>query len=385
MSGRGIASLLWAVALFAGCSDEGPTEPPAGESTTIVSLAAGALHTCALDDGGAVYCWGQPTEVGVEFQGGSNGPVRVELPGAASTIEAGANATCATLVDGARWCWGDVAGLGDPAILPRRDTALASGPDVAFGSNRSDRYRFPHRCVIDDDGAAECIGGNDALQLGSGDEQSYRVDVARPVAGGHRWTALGGGYRSTCGVSDDRKLMCWGEVAPASGYDTVPRNVVEPYWDELEWREVGLGAGFACGLAVSAGGEEQAFCWNFGTTATIGGAPFHGLTNPGRGTAISVGRDHVCLIDFGRVLCFGSNDHGQLGSGDRVATAEPALVPGRRDWVDIAAGARHTCALNEAGAVYCWGANDRGQMADDDVLDRLQPVHISFEAVRNSD
>ena len=65
--------------------------------------------------------------------------------------------------------------------------------------------------------------------------------------------------------------------------------------------------------------------------------------------------------------CWGSNDRGQLGLGDRLprgttAATVPASLPsvdlGRNRYaIAIACGAGSTCAILEGGGAVCWGAN----------------------------
>jgi alpha-tubulin suppressor-like RCC1 family protein len=58
------------------------------------------------------------------------------------------------------------------------------------------------------------------------------------------------------------------------------------------------------------------------------------------------------------VLCWGANDHGQLGR--RLAErsrAEPVEVPNLTRASALALGTKHTCAAL-GGSFVCWGAND---------------------------
>src|SRR5687768_16187039 len=72
---------------------------------------------------------------------------------------------------------------------------------------------------------------------------------------------------------------------------------------------------------------------------------------------------HTCVPrDDGRVMCFGSNDAGQLGdetTDDRVVP-EPVAVP---DIITVlAASSQHTCGRTNLGTLYCWGRNLDGQL-----------------------
>ena len=76
-------------------------------------------------------------------------------------------------------------------------------------------------------------------------------------------------------------------------------------------------------------------------------------------------------------MCWGSNDHGQLGDGTKDSRKAPADVSGLTAGViALAAGTGHTCALKKDGSVQCWGLNDHGQLGNGSNEDSLVPVDI---------
>lgn len=71
--------------------------------------------------------------------------------------------------------------------------------------------------------------------------------------------------------------------------------------------------------------------------------------------------DRTCTSDAAGVWCWGQNDFGQLGTGDRVARVVPTRVPGLPAGIlEVAQGPGHTCARAATG-VWCWGANLAGE------------------------
>ena len=135
---------------------------------------AGAYHTCALSDNGAVKCWG----LNSFGQLGLGNTTNVNLPTEVSFLEGGARATaisagiyhtCALFDNGAVKCWGrnnyGQLGLGNTTnvILPTVDLDLGSGVKVTAINAGAD-----HTCALFDNGAVKCWGLNYYGQLGLG-------------------------------------------------------------------------------------------------------------------------------------------------------------------------------------------------------------------------
>ncbi len=53
--------------------------------------------------------------------------------------------------------------------------------------------------------------------------------------------------------------------------------------------------------------------------------------------------------------CRGTNESGQLGDGSKTTRTSPVLVTTDHLFVDLAAGAQHTCGLLNNGNYACWG------------------------------
>jgi len=79
----------------------------------------------------------------------------------------------------------------------------------------------------------------------------------------------------------------------------------------------------------------------------------------------------------GSVVCWGIGEHGQAGDG----TTEDHLVPSApvqhlNDAVQLASGNAHTCARRANGSIVCWGSNEFGQLGDGTNTDRASPVTV---------
>ncbi|VDM63849.1 unnamed protein product [Angiostrongylus costaricensis] len=91
-------------------------------------------------------------------------------------------------------------------------------------------------------------------------------------------------------------------------------------------------------------------------------------------SSVSCGNFHTVLLAAdGSVFSFGSNCHGQLGTGDINSKIEPQLVllPSDVQVAQVAAGANHTVLRTTLGAVYTFGAHRMGQLIRFDLAIKL--------------
>ncbi|MBL8954393.1 MAG: hypothetical protein JNK82_26685 [Myxococcaceae bacterium] len=107
--------------------------------------------------------------------------------------------------------------------------------------------------------------------------------------------------------------------------------------------------------------------------------------------AISVGYTSACAVLKDRtVRCWGTNEFGQLGTGQLDITGmkptdpasetihQPAPVAGLNDAISVSVGRVLACALVSNGTVRCWGAG--GTLGDGTLEDRPAPVTVLTSA-----
>jgi len=103
-------------------------------------------------------------------------------------------------------------------------------------------------------------------------------------------------------------------------------------------------------------------------------------------SVIAAGARHTCALDAGRALCWGANENGQLGSGDLTSRDTPAPVAGELRFAQVTTGGSHSCGLTADGDAYCWGDDDHGQLGDATTTLRDAPVRVAgtsrFRALR---
>jgi alpha-tubulin suppressor-like RCC1 family protein len=96
------------------------------------------------------------------------------------------------------------------------------------------------------------------------------------------------------------------------------------------------------------------------------------------GTTITAGLAHTCALSgTGSVLCWGSNEFGQIGNASTTSITSPVQVVGlTSNVVSIAAGSESTCALTSEGTVWCWGDNSSGQLGNATFTQSTVPVEV---------
>jgi alpha-tubulin suppressor-like RCC1 family protein len=368
--------------------------------TDFVTVAAGAQHTCAIRAGGEVRCWGQNStgQLGEGSMSSLPAPEPVTGLGNGKLVAAGATFSCAETDDGAVFCWGDdhygQLGMGNDVIEPRPVTVPVGGGGLAAGGG--------HTCAVGraSTGATAptfvCWGSDQAGQLGdnSNTDRATPAPIKMPIVP----DAIAAGALHTCAIDASAELWCWGrgssgQLGPGHLLDTAfPVEVALPS-GQFDATAVTAGDAHTCVLVSPADGlGGQILCFGDNTTGELGDGTTTSRPTPGvadlgsgptavRAAAVTAGGGHTCAIDLaGRVWCWGSGSHGELGNGvtgDQPMPTEIEL-PGGATAAAISAGGSHTCAADPAGDLFCWGANDRGQLGTGTAgPDLLAPTRIA--------
>jgi len=89
----------------------------------------------------------------------------------------------------------------------------------------------------------------------------------------------------------------------------------------------------------------------------------------GDATTLAAGSGHNCIILNDEVWCWGGNDFGALGiesSSAGSTTAVKPLLGGTARNVYSGGGSDYSCALMTDGRVMCWGYNEGGNLGTND-------------------
>jgi alpha-tubulin suppressor-like RCC1 family protein len=120
----------------------------------------------------------------------------------------------------------------------------------------------------------------------------------------------------------------------------------------------GLGGGGSSAGSVGVGGDEP--------------------DNPALGVVVDSGDSHTCAARFGALYCWGANADGRLGLGDDADRPAPERVGHDADWIAVATGVAHTCALKQDGSVWCFGANNFGQLGQGTPASSSVPLPVTL-------
>lgn len=291
-------------------------------------VAAGDQHTCARS-GGQVYCWGLTASgrLGMDTDpDDSDIPNPVDGAIDFEQISTLNDHTCGVDVGGAIYCWGRGSDgrLGDGAEDARRQPTEVDHPgadDGRFWVEVSAGH--DHSCALDDMGTAWCWGLNDEGQLGddSTTKSSSPVSVDTSSIGDPTFASISAGRKFTCAVDTSNTTYCWGdEEYGRLGDSTVDSAQTTPVLVEggHAFSAITTGREHACALE-----SGNAYCWGRANDGRLGNGDTSDdkdspdpVTQSEPFTMISAGRDFTCALTDDKIpMCWGKNSSNQLGSG----------------------------------------------------------------------
>jgi len=275
------------------------------------SFSVGLSHTCGIRRGtGEAVCFG------LAFPGLQ---IKIEAPADLkfSSVSAGAYHTCGITTDGRLSCWGE----------------QLNGKSKPFNSTC-------HRKELGFSLASAAFTAPQELACTSA--YNPRVSYMKVVASVSHNCALTG---------EDNSLTCWGSNSDVQlGMDDCEGATLSMYErtcavTEGPFKDFALGIGHTCGMFF----DGAVKCWGRGMIEyDVPEVSFRTLAS---------GLRHVCGIVDGKteIKCWGANQFGQ------------ATAPADNGYVEIAAGADHTCAIKArafpdtlagraVSEVVCWGS-----------------------------
>jgi alpha-tubulin suppressor-like RCC1 family protein len=306
-----------------------------------IQVDAGDAHTCALDVDGIAYCWGRNGDGQLGTGSTTDAPAPAVVGSLTDRtlvkIATGAQHSCAIDDDGAAWCWGDnsVGQLGVPGLAPASTSPVRVSTvggmtdpvvDIAAGGDTT--------CAVTDHGAAYCWGDGGAGQIGDGGGMHRDRPTAVATTGalhGRTIRQVAVGDAMACALDAGGRAYCWGDTAGAAS--RVSAAVTAP---AVRFAQLAAGARHVCGL----GREHTGYCWGSDVNGQLGDGSTRHADDPARVAAgardpraalrdVEAGARHSCAFDDrGVAFCWGADDEGQLGNGAGAAATVPVMVRG---------------------------------------------------------
>lgn len=268
-----------------------------------------------------------------------------------------------------------------------------------------------HVLAIDSNGKLSAWGWNSDGQIGNGS----KVDALSPtvISDSMNWKDVAAGDYHSAGITTDGKLYTWGgnlhgQLGRGNRTGTLsPLRVgTASNWDKIY-------CGTAHTIAINSLGEM--FAWGSNEYGQVGNGSFEDVLSP---VKIGIGyywytasayMHTLAITTEGQLLAWGRNEDGQLGivsatttsstdaqgnattstvlsspanintptpvcktSSTSITSASLTTDAGLSDnWISIAAGYKHSLAINQAGEIYSCGTNMSGAMGLPNTISKI--------------
>ncbi|MCH8009258.1 MAG: chromosome condensation regulator RCC1 [Chloroflexi bacterium] len=316
-------------------------------------------------------------------------------------VTTGREHTCALSDTGGLKCFGvnsfgelGIAGtLSTNVFTPTYVDGLSSGVSFVEAG-------FYHTCAVTSSGGVKCWGQNVFGQVGgvTGDClggsllcTNTPTDVVGLTSG---YISVTAGIEHSCALSDAGGVKCWGKNSHGELGSVTTETCTDFLLQEVPCSTVPVDVtGLSSGVAqITAGGDHTCArmndgtlkCWGWNSWGQVGGGVFGDdnyvpvdVNDSDAYVDVSAGADHTCgVTTAGAAKCWGRAGSGQIGYGGfGPKIFSPNNVLGLTTTaVQIVAGVAHSCAVTSDGGIKCWGENNFGPLGDGTETDTLSPV-----------
>jgi alpha-tubulin suppressor-like RCC1 family protein len=353
----------------------------AGDAADYVDVSVGAAFSCALNESGAIICWGANNtgQLGDGSTNTSTTPKPVaDMAMDFVALDAGTNHACAIRMGGELACWGtnNRGQVGDGSNENRLvPTAVSAGPWLAVSAG------LEFTCAVKGDHTLWCWGLNSSRQLGDGTTTNSAVPLQEKTLATD-WASVSAGNGFACGVKQDGTRWCWGANSSGQGGDAATASIVQPKAvdADTDWATVNVGEVAGCGLRTNG----SLWCWGDGSVGQTGqpGAETLALSPVQVGADtdwidIAGGLRFACGIRAGgKLLCWGSASRSAIGLGYTSDRLDPSPVGSSTEWADVDVQLDNGCAIRKNGDLYCWGRNVMSNLGDGSNITRVEPTPV---------
>jgi alpha-tubulin suppressor-like RCC1 family protein len=355
-----------------------------------VPAAAGTARQAAPRTVPAVVAWGYNGN-GVLGNGtttSSSTPVPVKLPAGQQFVTLRSdNFSLAVSASGRVYTWGlnGSGELGDGTTTSRRTPRRVQLP--AGVKVKTARAGGDFALALTTGGRLLAWGYNGSGELGTGSTTDHHKPVWVRLRPGVKITAISAGNDSALALTSTGRVLSWGgnlvgELGDGTGAERhVPGYVSLP----KHTRITSIAAGDNTGFAVTSAGRLLAWGYNAfgelgdGTTTNRETPAFVKLPAGVKVTAAAAGLIHALALTRGhKVLAWGDNTYGQLGTGSVTSHLKPVRVrlPAGTKVTALSAGRTFSLVLTGGHHVLAWGRNGEGQLGNGTTTDQRLPVRV---------
>jgi alpha-tubulin suppressor-like RCC1 family protein len=346
--------------------NESETPPPPPTDGPWKSIDAGRQFTCGIKHDATMWCFGRSAHMVGSEPTDSALPLKVSNRTDWVSVSVGGWEACAVNAGGALWCWHLML---DPSFNTS-DVRYVMSPE-RVGTDRDWRSVSSgdlHFCAIKQSGTLWCWGDGTLGQTGLGDAAPTTTSPTQ-VGLDTDWAVVSAGWSNTCATKTDQTLWCWGyngngELGDGTFETRYTPVQVGAAWD---WVDVSVGYRAICAITTS---SAQA-CWDYYQTNVILPSGFAASVSEGAGIRCGIAIDATAW-------CRGYNNDGAVGvgifGGDYTDRNYP--IASNETFAQVTVGQEFACGLAESGHAYCWGRNLYGELGDGTQINQNKPTLV---------
>lgn len=266
-------------------------------SERFTQLAAATSHVCGVTTNEAVLCWGSGTDgqLGDSIDGS---PLHSLVETGVQQVAVGDRFSCVLYTSGGIGCRGAGIDTSNTMLVNRGFEHIRAGSTELCARNEMQTV---------------CWSWRDGARRSTGDVQADPF-IAHATSD------------HSCGITASGDAYCWGlstgselggiSDPPSGGVQRTPQPVV----NRGKFSDIAVAPGFTCGIRQ----DRTLVCWG------------NSRAYPGRQIKqLALGKDHSCAIDADDVaICWGDNSAGQLGDGTTESSDSPRVVGGSKSLLD---------------------------------------------------
>ena len=237
---------------------------PVSGGLAFKQISADGGHTCGITTAGAAYCWGynKHGELGDGSLDNRLAPTRVQ-GGGFEEIVTYSFRSCG-LSGGRVYCWGEPLSAPNP-YTPKPEDGVPHQLGGSYPPLHGLSLGSSSGCALSSAGAAYCWGSDYDGELGQGSLGTYFTETPIPVIGGHTFSKIDGGLYYNCGLAEGGSTLCWGSnnfgLLGQGDSDIEAHPTPEPVVGGHVFTRLAAGGRTSC--AIDSGGFAWCWGWNY--------------------------------------------------------------------------------------------------------------------------